>query len=277
MLYPSSPNVQTSPLSFTSAKTLAYTAGTFKIGNHSGEFRKFKLPKNKHEFRTIYCVDNKSKKYLKSYIPYLEAIAEKLDKHHITHAFMRNRNCALNAFKHVGHKHTLTIDIKDFFDSVSYAHLKGILKNNIIEDCFIDGAPRQGLSTSPLIANIALMDCDNRILSTLARFNIDCVYTRYADDLTFSFNEIKHAPKIKHISQQIIESCGFSLNKKKTRLQSLSNGRIIINGIGVDEHGIYPTRKTKKKLRAAIHQCNIRSARGLAEWSKCKLPHNMVS
>lgn len=36
--------------------------------------------------------------------------------------------------------------------------------------------------------------------------------------------------------------------------------------------GVHPTRATRKKIRAAIHQGNWKAVAGLKEWEKCKLP-----
>lgn len=225
----------------------------------------------------VYSIlDEKIKNGFYAHLPYLEERIKELDKFDVCYAFVKDKNCALNALRHVGYKYTLSIDISDFFSSITTVHLKGLIKDNIVEDCFIDGAPQQGLPTSPLIANIALIPCDQKIINALKTIEPDCVYTRYADDLIFSFDNIKSAIKIKIFVEQILQAKGFKINSGKTKLQNVKNGRIIINGIGVDETGIYATRKTKKKLRAAIHQFNLRSARGLNEWSKCKLPKRMV-
>jgi RNA-directed DNA polymerase len=137
------------------------------------------------------------------------------------------------------------MDICDFFPSVNRSLLAGLIREDVIDDCLLDGAPQPGLPTSPLVASIALTTCDRRIVRTLLAIGVPCVYTRYADDLVFSFDDIRCAPKIAVVVNQILEKSGFQINRKKTRLQSASNGRVIINGIGVDQNGIHATRKTK--------------------------------
>ena len=190
----------------------------------------------------------------------------------VNFGFVAGRNCVLNALEHAGRRYVLSFDLESFFDSVTIDHIVDIIDSRIIDDCFIEGAPRQGLPTSPVIANISFIKTDNQILDHLRALKIDATYTRYVDDLTVSFDNLLDKTKIEHVvSQSVIES-GFKINRLKTRFQSFKNGRIIITGVGVDQFGVFPTRKTLKKIRAAKHQGNNPSQRGLIEWSKCKLP-----
>jgi hypothetical protein len=166
------------------------------------------------------------------------------------------------------------MDLEDFFGSTSRCHVQSVIPESIIQQCFVNGSPKQGLPTSPIISTIAFLPCDKKIIETLKRLNIDATYTRYADDLIFSFNELKEDGKIRFAVRQIVERSGFTINEEKTKLQDVNNGRVIITGIAVDRSGLYATRRTKKKIRAAIHQNNTGSMKGLVEWSKCRLPKN---
>lgn len=236
-----------------------------------------KIPKGNGKYRTLYIANRSTNETLRSYLPYLEEKLANLDETQANYAFLKNRNCVLNALQHIGFKYTLSFDLEDFFDSVSADHVSGIISSKVITDCFFDGAPRQGLPTSPLIATIAFLECDKQIVRALKKSNIECVYTRYADDLSISFNTFSNAGKIKFLIAQILSANKFKLNPKKSSFQCIKNGRIVITGIAIDENGLHPTRKTKKKIRAAVHQGNIASTRGLIEWSKCKLPKSWVT
>ncbi|RLA43478.1 MAG: RNA-directed DNA polymerase [Gammaproteobacteria bacterium] len=244
--------------------------------NFTPSYKVARIPKSSSKYRKIYIPDDATKQFLRSHIPTLEAKLSTLDSSNVNYAFVKGKNAVLNALQHIGFNYTLSLDLVDFFDSVSAEHIEGVLSDEIIRDCFVEGAPRQGLPTSPLIASLAFMRVDDQIIAALQKFGIEFSYTRYADDLTFSFNERRDAGKIKFVAQQIIQSNGFALNHTKTRLQCVNNGRVIITGVAVDREGLYPTRKTKKKLRAASHQGNLAAARGLGEWAKCKLPKELV-
>ncbi len=234
-------------------------------------YKIIKIPKSHKRYRTIYVPSTADKEKLRNLLPLLEMILADIDKTDISYAFQKNKNCAQAASQHIGYSYTLSLDLKDFFCSVTTKHLEEFVPNYILDQCLIDGAPQQGLPTSPILANIAFAKCDNEILYALNQLDVDICYTRYADDLTFSFNERRLAGRIKVMIFKIVSQHGFTINSFKTRLQRISNGRIIIHGIGVDHHGLHPTRKIKKKMRAAKHQENINSYNGLSEWSKCKI------
>lgn len=236
------------------------------------EYEILNIPKGNGKFRKIYKVSHERKLFLKTFIPELESILADVDSCKKNYAFEKGKNCALNAMQHIGRNYILSFDICDFFDNIHRHHLEGIIPDNILNNCLIDGSPKQGLPTSPLIATIALIRCDSKIIKTLKKLNIDATYTRYADDLTFSFDIKSDAGEIETIIPQILEIFNLKINKQKTKLQNSKNGRMIVNGIAIDNKGLHPTRKTKKKIRAAIFQKNQKSLTGLIEWSQCKLP-----
>lgn len=234
-----------------------------------------KIPKGNNDFREIYIPSAREKRRLRKLLPFLEKILEKIDGKNVNFAFEKGKNCALNAFQHIGYQYTISFDLKDFFDSVSPTHVADLMPSWLINDCFIKGAPRQGLPTSPLVATIAFLQYDALIIEYLRKLSISAIYTRYADDLVFSFDNLKDVGKIKTVVRQVVEKGKFKLNERKTKLQHAKNGHVIVNGIAISNDGLLPSRKTKRKIRAALHQNNLNSAKGLIEWSKCKFPSSI--
>ena len=102
-----------------------------------------------------------------------------------------------------------------------------------------------------------------------------CAYTRYADDLTFSFNDQRLVAILKEAVPRIVAECGFVLNEKKTRLQCADYGRRMVTGIAVDDQ-VHPRRETKRRLRAAKHQGSAPQVCGLEEYCKLKVPRKYV-
>lgn len=203
--------------------------------------------------------------------------SQKLDENCVQHGFQKGRNPVTNALCHVGYEYSLCFDLSDFFDSVTPEMVPDyVLGNSVVKAaCFPDGAARQGLPTSPALANIAARNLDNEILKLQGngRFGKLFVYTRYADDLTFSFDNKYLAKTLMEKVPQIVESQGFKINPSKTKLQWAGAGRRMITGVAVDAKGIHTPREIKRRIRAAKHQNNKKQINGLSEWAKLKLPN----
>lgn len=202
-------------------------------------------------------------------------IAKKSSGDHI-HGFVARRSPVTNAATHRGKAFTTCFDLKDFFDFVTETHLRGKLTKEELAAVMVDGAPRQGLPTSPAVANLAASDLDAAILRWRDKNGLDFVYTRYADDLSFSYDDAALRPKLTEKIPQLVRQCGFTVNDKKTRTMCSRKGRRIITGVAVDGE-LHPTRATKRRLRAALHQENDRSVRGLREWCLLKMPREKAA
>jgi hypothetical protein len=242
-------------------------------------FKKVKIPKGKGKYRTIYVPNRAAKAILLPLIKPLEYFALELCPPDVVHGFWPARSCVTGALMHVGYQYTMCFDLKDFFDhctpnmvpeSVGYKHIQDVM--------FPDGAARQGLPTSPAIANICAAKLDWALYRLCG--DLDMIYTRYADDLTFSTNDQRVMRELLQRVPEIVAEHGFVINKRKTHTQWAGAGRRVITGVAVDDKGVHPTRKTRRKLRAARHKQTIKPdnphwkhrALGLAEWAKCRLP-----
>ncbi|MBI0326969.1 reverse transcriptase domain-containing protein [Burkholderia plantarii] len=114
------------------------------------------------------------------------------------HGFVSKRSIVTNARAHCSPKnhHILNLDLQDFFPSITFYRVRGVLRKHpfnfshhvatvIAHICTLDGTLPQGAPTSPLLSNLVCRSMD-RDLTDLARRNL-ARYTRYADDITFSF------------------------------------------------------------------------------------------
>jgi hypothetical protein len=98
---------------------------------------------------------------------------------------------------------------------------------------------------------------DNRIcaenldlmLTSIAEQN-NLVYTRYADDITFSGNFISLT--FMKIAQRAIEASKYELNDKKTLL-ARNGGKNIVTGISVSRKKLCVPRNFKRTARSAAH------------------------
>lgn len=235
-------------------------------------YKKIKISKKNNSFRTIYIPNPEYKNLLKSFIPFLENIYNQNRVFDCDHAFLKGKNCVTNAEKHIKNQYVLCLDIENFFESIQITHLLKYVPKNILNIVLINDITVQGFPTSPLLSNIGMIDVDFEITMQLRKINPDIVYSRYADDLTISFNNKSNLENIETCIKSILKSSHLNLNVNKTSLYDKDKGRAIITGIGVSYSGVHPSRKTLKKIRAAQHQKNLRSYLGLMEWSKCKKP-----
>lgn len=224
--------------------------------------------------RTIYAPDAAERKELRALIPALDALLAHERTKHCLHGFRPGRSPTSNATAHKGKRWSVCFDIAGFFDSVTVAHLAAAgIPAELIAQITVNGAPRQGLPTSPAAANLAACPMDREILRWLAR-DRTAVYTRYADDLTISTDDRRTVDAALAELPAIVARCGFQIAKHKTHVYDAAAGRRMITGLAVDQE-IHPTRAAKRRLRAARHQGNTDQAAGLAEWCRCKLPQAM--
>lgn len=209
------------------------------------------IPKKSGGTRLI-CIQGPHEKHNYRYLGY--RLAEFHEKNtpdsNICHGFVEGKSPISNAQQHINKNFTLTVDLKDFFDSVTPEHLirAGVDTDLANKVCYL-GTTKQGLSSSPAAANCAAIPLDRKILGVIPS---GVTYTRYADDLSFSCDNLQVLVSLRDILPRLVEDVGFKINPKKTRIQSSKFGRRIITGVAVDDN-IHPTRKQRKILRAARH------------------------
>ena len=254
-------------------------------------YRDFLIPKKNGKPRRISAPSKELLKYQHNLMPGLYAYHAKqesvLNCENIQHGFIPNRNCVTAATQHIGYKHTIIMDLSNFFDSVNTSFFpKTITRYSHL--FHKEGHCAQGFASSPIMANIASLPMVNEIKQFLTTIHINAAksmdrlepgidytshaFTIYADDLQFSTNHTKLVKEIIKTVTSIAESHGFKINRNKTRVRKAINGYRRILGINVGDDHIRATRKTIRKLRAADHQGNFHSKAGLTTWSLCKFP-----
>lgn len=256
-----------------------------------------RILKKKNKSREIYSVDDKSIRLYKMMAKSISnrfifeiSKPENAKIRNVPYAYYPGRSANKNAKNHQPFDFTISMDIKEHFASITPSMVHHLLTPLELYLCFIDKKLPQGLPTSPVISNIAMMEVDRAILSELSRLfsdeftPVDRVfygiknfrYTRYSDDIVVSFNLHQACVKsyrkaflyIENIIKQTIRRFGFESNNRKVKMQTEKSGYRIITGVSVSRDSIKPTRKTKRNLRAAMHNANINSSLGLYNWIK---------
>lgn len=121
-----------------------------------------------------------------------------------------------------------------------------------------DSTP-QGFSTSPFIANIVLRKFDLIIGQRMEKHGI--VYTRYADDLTFSHKTESSgfiAKKVLRTVPSTLGLFGFKVNQDKTYFKT-NKGRMSSCNVVINKHPNL-NRDTRNLLRAKIHHATVKRA-----------------
>jgi hypothetical protein len=171
-------------------------------------------------------------------------------------AYEKGASVKKNAEIHAKGKHILHMDIKNFFPSINreiftktYAeYADGKDADTLWKIVSVNGGIPIGAPTSPFIANRVLFSADKKLarLFIFKRYR----YSRYADDLIFSFSK-RQKPEIIEKAEAVVEGAGFRVNKKKTYFMSY---RKEITGVIVDgKGGLSVGTSYKKAVKSEIY------------------------
>lgn len=252
----------------TTEQKLAYVI--YKIPD-SCRYHSFEIPKRNGGTRLINAPDKRLKALQRKLADYL---SEVYPKHLAAYGFVEGKNTYLNASVHLKRRRVVSIDIKDFFPSIHFGRVKGMfqsrpfsfderLARELANLCCYEQRLPQGAPTSPVISNFICWKLDNQLYRYAKRHR--CVYSRYADDITFSTN-LKELPEgIGQIDEKgslilseavlrIIEENKFQVNPAKIRYAHRNN-RQEVTGIIVNS-GCQNVRRTYvRRIRAMLHAC----------------------
>ena len=217
-------------------------------------YREFKIKKRNGTWRTIY-EPGKMLKFVQKNILNNVLLEKPISKY--AKAYYPGLSLNDNAMMHVNKKIILKLDIKDFFDSISFISIYkacfpieyyplsvGMLLTNLctLNDHLVQGAP-----TSAYISNLVMRNFDEKIGKFAEMMGVS--YTRYSDDLTFSgaFDASLIIREVRH------ELCklGLHLNDKKTVIIKNSACQKV-TGIVVNEK-MQVSLNYRKKIRQEMY------------------------
>ncbi len=138
------------------------------------------------------------------------------------------------------------------------------LFKRIIDVTVFKNHTAQGFPTSPMIANLALRGFDKKMKEHCDERGI--VYTRYADDLSFSTKEgDKHFLKDNTLgaATSLLRAFGFEVNKKKTNYRG-RGGRMVVCNVVVNDKTSLAKYKVKR-FRAEIHNAIVKNPEKLTK------------
>lgn len=211
-----------------------------------------------------------------------------LGSHPAAHGFVPGRSPLTHAQNHVGQRRVLTIDLRDFFTHITARRVFGLLftagypeevahliaglsttatsigdlarmpaggsrdQRTLLRARLREPHLPQGSPSSPAWSNAICYRLDRR-LSGLAA-SLGAHYSRYADDLTFSGDQL---PDLAVITE-IIRNEGFAPNPAKTR--NLGRGQQQrVTGVVVNDRPNTP-RREYEQLKAILHDAATNGA-----------------
>lgn len=207
----------------------------FLRANPEKLYREFEIRGPRGKIRTIQAPHP----YLRTLQRNLKTVLEGLYRPPAAaHGFIIEKSIVTNAKMHRRQKQILNLDLADFFPSINRLRVERLLSSNryglpvsvarfISHMVTYNNVLPQGAPTSPVISNMiaARLDSKLRILAAESK----AIYTRYADDLTFS-TSMTELPKtlVEAIEPlrlapglvAIIAGEQFDVNNRKTRRAS---------------------------------------------------------
>ena len=224
----------------------------------------------------------------------LEEVFCRIEASRHAHGFVAQRSTLTNARPHVGAAVVVNLDLIDFFPSIHFGRVKGLLQERgycpavaAVLASLVTESPRrtlvyagdrrevasgrpclpQGACTSPAIANAIAFWLDRQLAAYAAA--ADWTYTRYADDLTFSTTQPEaQVGRLLAAVRHMVQRQGFAVNEKKTRVLR-PNTRQSVTGIVVNEKPSSP-RPLRRRLRAILHNAR---ATGLEAQNRDRHPN----
>jgi len=194
----------------------------------------------------------------------LRNVLDPIPVSHCAYGFVKGGRTADHARVHASQKYVLIMDIKDFFPSIVASQVQKVFQEArvgpeaaavLTKLCTYQGHLPQGGVASPCLSNLVFRPVDDALQAICADTGI--TYSRYADDLAFSFEMKKALVDLRPHVESVLLGHGFQVNMKKTRYLS-GKGKMLITGLCVNAG--YPTtgRERKRRLRAGLFNAIVR-------------------
>lgn len=232
-------------------------------------YHTFEIKKKSGKARVINAPDKRLKMLQRKIADLLTPLYRRRNP---VHGFVLDRSVKTNAQSHIGGKFLVNLDLKDFFPTISQKRITGVLRSLGIEPdianaisviCCVNGCLPQGAPSSPILSNMVCFRLDRELLAFAKQAR--CIYTRYADDLTFSSYQPLNGlfetapPSPGHFPpdlltkplQRFFASNGFTVNPTKLHYSD-RHSRRTVTGIRINE-SLNVDRRFVRNLRAALY------------------------
>lgn len=235
-------------------------------------YKIYSIPKRNGKGKRIIAHPSKQLKFIQRII--VKKLENILTIHEATYSYRKKINIRENAKKHMRSDYLLKMDFKDFFNKITPALFFKILERKnipfnsddrvLIENLLFYKKRNHhlqlsiGAPSSPLISNFIMYYFDKRISQLCNERNI--IYSRYADDITFSSNKKHILFSIPGLVKKTLKDEGYDsifINDEKTIFSSKALNRHI-TGITISNDETLSIGRNKKRiLSSLIHKFSI--------------------
>ena len=181
-----------------------------------------------------------------------------LDKDGVVHGFVPKRSTSTHARVHKDAVTIVQLDLYRAFDFTKRDMVASALEDlgppkNVQEQvdrqAFLFDALPAGFPTSPVLFNAGLLRADEELLA-LAREK-DLRYSRYADDLVFSSEQVWVVQEAIDAIRQVLVNYGY--DSHKVRVGHPTKTPTVICGVGIFRGRVMLPGKEKRRIRSALH------------------------
>jgi RNA-directed DNA polymerase len=234
------------------------------ISSPQRRYKSFQIPKKSGATRQITAPASSLKIIQRKLNQVLQAVYRPKS---CTHGFVRQKNILTNAREHVRRRFVLNIDLEDFFASINFGRVRGMFMSPpyklnprvatvLAQICCFSNELPQGAPTSPVVSNMICAKMDDQLRAVARKYR--CLYTRYADHMTFSTYQFRFPEALAKYNDNIgtlepgndvvavIQANGFKINQSKIKLQTMAR-RQQVTGLTVNRI---------VNIRRKIHQSN---------------------
>lgn len=246
-------------------------------------YKVYKIPKRSSGYRVI-AQPSKDIKELQRFA--VEILRDILPVHDKAMAYQKNKDIKTNALLHVKNSYILKMDFEDFFNSINPDLFKKSLEKDdivltgvelywLIRLLFWNPSKRKngklilsvGAPSSPMISNYIMYRFDCAVDEYCKANSI--VYSRYADDMTFSTNKKDCLFILPEIVRKTLRKKAYkriSIKQSKTVFSSKAHNRHI-TGVTLNNEGELSIGRARKRMLSSL----------IFKASKNKLDHDDLS
>ena len=227
-------------------------------------YRRVSIPKRNGGIRRLEIPDAETRAMQRKI---LRLLLQRIPVHEAATGFEKGKSIVDHAQPHTESEVVICLDLVDFFPSTHSRRVEAFFQRIGWNPetarwlttwvCFNGGLP-QGAPTSPKLSNLVNYLMDRQLQKSAERRGFR--YTRYADDMTFSFSRHSNeAPPNAELTKElirrvenIVHSFGYRIHHRKTRIRR-KHQQQKVTGLVVNSQVGLP-RKTKRWLRSVAHR-----------------------